>query len=69
MYIFSVRLNSSKNSPLEIAVESKAVAETANLLENSKDVINFKVGEGIKQEEFGFGGYTKWVVKNFPNRD
>lgn len=67
MYIFSVRLKSSKITPLELVATS--IVELATLLENSKDVINFKVGDGIKQEAFGCNGFTKWVVKNFPESD
>jgi hypothetical protein len=53
-------------TPAEITIENKDIAKIANMLENSKDVIKFKVflnGQETSQISFGFGGYVKWAVE------
>lgn len=35
-----------------------------NLLENSKDVREFVVGNSLPQEMFGVGGFVKWKEVN-----
>ena len=67
MYIFSIRKTDDK--VVDIAVDGKSVGPIAGLLENSKDVVDFKVsdsGRALDQKAFGFGGYIKWTFYNVP---
>lgn len=65
MYLLHIRTKPPKELTT-ICVSAENLTTVANLLENSKDVINFKVNDGLSQNMFSCGGYSKWVTCNYP---
>jgi hypothetical protein len=65
MYIVRVRTHSSV---FESVVKVQDLNSFVNILETSHMVINYTVGNGMKQRAFGFGGYSKWVTSNYPEK-
>lgn len=67
MYIISIR---TKEKMVILSCESSMVLAIANILENSKDIINFKVSNscctGLLPIHFGADGFEKWVETNHP---
>ena len=65
MYIVRVR---TQFNCFETAIKAQDIYKLAAVLEISPTVVNFTVGHGMKQGAFGFGGYSKWVTSNYPEK-
>ena len=62
-----IRTKSDKRITAVVGTAADAIA-LANVLEASEQVINFKVtvpGDGISQDNYGCGGFTKWTTLNY----
>lgn len=63
MYIISIRSNQEK--VFSIIVDSNSLLPTLGLLENSSNVLRFKISNSdcisLTQTIFGYNGFHKWV--------
>lgn len=64
-YIVEVIFTNGKHPSLSFPVTHGALSSFTNMLENSNDVVVFKVIDDcpVEPNYFGFGGYTKWLTK------
>ncbi|MDX9695807.1 MAG: hypothetical protein RBT49_08455 [Bacteroidales bacterium] len=64
-YLVEVIFIDGKHSYCTFPVTIQALSSFANMLEDSKNVVVFKVIDScpVEPKHFGFGGYKKWVTK------
>lgn len=69
MRTYTVTYRTTNKSVDSILVEANSLSSILGILEYSKSIVSYKVGDGfnsLTQELFGWGDYEKWVKVLFP---